>query len=98
MSDFEEEHPDFTTPDEMSSMTLVMEGQKLYVHKEVLAAWSPVFKSMFTRDFRGTYISISYACNCNATHKVHYICTLSDNCVYVIQFCYHLLLFLMVFY
>ena len=56
MSDFEEEHPDFTSPDEMSSMTLVMEGQKLYVHKEVLAAWSPVFKSMFTRDFRGLFI------------------------------------------
>ena len=46
------EHPDFTVPDEMSSVTLIIEGQKLYVHREVLAAWSPVFKSMFTRNFK----------------------------------------------
>lgn len=42
----------FTVPDELSSVTLIVEGQRLYVHKEVLAAWSPVFKSMFTRDFK----------------------------------------------
>ena len=46
------ELPDFTSPDEMSSVTLIIEGQKLYVHREVLAAWSPVFKSMFVRDFK----------------------------------------------
>lgn len=46
------EYPDFSSPDEMCSLVLIVEGQKLFVHKEVLAAWSPVFKSMFTRDFK----------------------------------------------
>ena len=59
MSDMEVEYPDFTTPDEMSSLTLVLEGQKIYVHREVLAAWSPVFKSMFTRDFKGLKLYIT---------------------------------------
>ena len=49
----DEEYPDFTSPDEMSSVTLIIEEQKIFVHREVLAAWSPVFKSMFTRDFKG---------------------------------------------
>ena len=48
----EPEYMCFTVPDELSSVTLIVEGQRLYVHKEVLAAWSPVFKSMFTRDFK----------------------------------------------
>ena len=43
---------DFTVEDELSSLTLVIDGQRLYVHKEVLAAWSPVFRSMFTRNFK----------------------------------------------
>jgi hypothetical protein len=43
---------DFTIEDELSSLTLVIDEQRLYVHKEVLAAWSPVFRSMFTRDFK----------------------------------------------
>ena len=51
-SAMEMECPDFSNPDEMSSLTLVLEGQKLYVHREVLAAWSPVFKAMFVRDFK----------------------------------------------
>lgn len=54
MSDLEQEYPDFTTPDDMCSVTLLLEGQKVYVHREVLAAWSPVFRSMFTRNFKGT--------------------------------------------
>lgn len=48
----EPEYIDFTLEDELSSLTLVVESQQLHVHKEVLAAWSPVFKSMFTRDFK----------------------------------------------
>lgn len=44
--------PDFTQPDEMASIILVIEGQKLYIYKEILAAWSPVFKTMFIRDFK----------------------------------------------
>ena len=48
----EPEYIDFTLPDELSSLTLIVDGQHLYVHKEVLAAWSPVFRSMFTRDFK----------------------------------------------
>ena len=45
-------HPDFSVPDELSSVTLIVEDQKLFVHKEVLAAWSPVFKSMFISNFK----------------------------------------------
>ena len=46
------EYPDFSLPDEMSSVTLIIEGQKLHVHREILAAWSPVFKSMFVSSFK----------------------------------------------
>ena len=46
------EYLDFTIQDEMSSITLVVEGQKLHVHREILAAWSPVFKSMFVHNFK----------------------------------------------
>ncbi len=52
MMEGDEEYPDFTSMDEMSSVTLIIEDHKLYVHREVLAAWSPVFKSMFIRDFK----------------------------------------------
>lgn len=48
----DQEYLDFTLEDELSSLTLIVESQHLHVHKEVLAAWSPVFKSMFTRDFK----------------------------------------------
>lgn len=41
---------DFTMKDELSSLVLVIEDQPLYVHKEILAAWSPVFRSMFSSD------------------------------------------------
>lgn len=43
---------DFTQPDELCSVILLVEDQKLYLHKEVLSVWSPVFKSMFTQDFK----------------------------------------------
>jgi len=45
-------YPDFTVVDEMASVTLVIEGHRLYVHREVLAAWSPVFRAMFVQDFK----------------------------------------------
>jgi len=48
----EADYLDFTVEDELSSLTLMIEGRHLHVHKEVLAAWSPVFKCMFTRDFK----------------------------------------------
>lgn len=51
-ANMEVDYPDFTVQDELSSVTLIIEGHKLYVHREVLAAWSPVFKAMFTRDFK----------------------------------------------
>lgn len=60
MTEMEIEYPDFTSPDEMSSVTLVIEDHKLFVHREVLAAWSPVFKTMFTRDFKGTTLKNLY--------------------------------------
>src|SRR6218665_1349301 len=46
----DQEYMDFTTKDELSSLVLVVEDQPLYVHKEILAAWSPVFRSMFSGD------------------------------------------------
>jgi len=43
---------DFLIEDELSSITLVVEDQKLFVHREVLAAWSPVFRAMFVGMFK----------------------------------------------
>jgi BTB/POZ domain len=43
---------DFMVEDEFSSVTLIVEDQRLYVHKEVLAAWSPVFRAMFLHSFK----------------------------------------------
>lgn len=43
---------DFMVEDEFSSVTLMVEDQRLYVHKEVLAAWSPVFRAMFLHSFK----------------------------------------------
>ena len=33
----EKEYPDFSLPDEMTSVTLIVDGQKLHVHREILA-------------------------------------------------------------
>ena len=41
-------YPDFTSPDEMSSVTFIIEGNKIYAHREILAAWSPVFRFVYT--------------------------------------------------
>jgi hypothetical protein len=46
------EEIDFTLEDELSSLTVIVEGQRLYAHKEMLATWSPVFRLMFTRSFK----------------------------------------------
>jgi len=43
---------DFLVEDEFSSVTLLVEGQRLYVHREVLAQWSPVFRAMFLGMFK----------------------------------------------
>lgn len=51
-TDMDPEYLDFTLEDELASLTLIVESHRLHVHKEVLAAWSPVFKAMFTRDFK----------------------------------------------
>ena len=52
MCEMEAELIAFTVEDELSSVFLIIEDRRLFTHKEVLAAWSPVFKSMFTRDFK----------------------------------------------
>lgn len=46
----DQEFTDFTMKDELCSLVLVVEDQPLYVHKEILAAWSPVFRAMFMND------------------------------------------------
>ena len=48
----ESDFVDFMVEDELSSVTLVVEDQRLYVHKEVLASWSPVFRAMFLHSFK----------------------------------------------
>ncbi|GMT29686.1 hypothetical protein PFISCL1PPCAC_20983, partial [Pristionchus fissidentatus] len=42
--------PDFSTPDRLSNVTLVVQGKKLHLSKEYLAIHSPVFSAMFFGD------------------------------------------------
>lgn len=51
-ADMDVEYRDFTALDELSNVTLVIEQHKLFVHREILATWSPVFRTMFTHDFK----------------------------------------------
>lgn len=44
--------PDFSEAWMFSDVVLVVEDQKFHVHRFVLALWSPVFKMMFTSEFR----------------------------------------------
>lgn len=44
--------PHFSEPWKFSDVILVVEGQKLHVHRSTLAIWSPVFDTMFTSDFK----------------------------------------------
>ena len=44
--------PHFSEPWKFSDVVLVVEGQKLHVHRSTLAIWSPVFDTMFTSDFK----------------------------------------------
>ena len=40
VTDMEQDYPDFTTEDEMCSLTLILDdGCRLYVHKEVLCSF-----------------------------------------------------------
>lgn len=41
---------DFTQPDELSDLTLVIGGTPLHVHKQYLAEWSPVWRQMFLEE------------------------------------------------
>jgi len=44
--------PHFSVPWKFSDVVLVVEEQKLHVHRSTLAIWSPVFDTMFTSDFK----------------------------------------------
>ena len=44
------ERQDFTQPWEFSNVVLVVEGEKLHVHRAVLALYSPVFMEKFKSD------------------------------------------------
>lgn len=44
--------PYFSEPWKFSDIVLVVEEQKLHVHRSTLAIWSPVFDTMFTSDFK----------------------------------------------
>lgn len=41
---------DFTQPDQLSDITLIVEGTNLFVHKSYLAEWSAVWRRMFLED------------------------------------------------
>ena len=43
---------DFSRPWELSDVVLMVEGKRFYVHRSILALWSPVFSRMFTADFK----------------------------------------------
>ncbi|GMT29642.1 hypothetical protein PFISCL1PPCAC_20939, partial [Pristionchus fissidentatus] len=43
--------PDFSAPDRLSNVILVVEGKKLHLSREFLAVHSPVFSAMFFGDF-----------------------------------------------
>ncbi|XP_021379288.1 BTB and MATH domain-containing protein 38-like [Mizuhopecten yessoensis] len=42
---------DFTKEDELSDVTLLIEGTQLHVHRQYLAEWSPVWRRMFLGGF-----------------------------------------------
>ena len=44
--------PHFSEPWKFSDVVLVVEEQKLHVHRSTLAIWSPVFDTMFTSHFK----------------------------------------------
>ncbi|KAL5008199.1 hypothetical protein ScPMuIL_013780 [Solemya velum] len=44
--------PDFTSNDEMSDITLIVEGKKLFTNRAFLIGMSPVFERMFCSDFK----------------------------------------------
>ena len=46
------ERQDFTQAWKFSDVVLVVEGEKLHVHRAVLALCSPVFETMFTSEFQ----------------------------------------------
>lgn len=48
---------DFTKPDDFSDVELVIEGTTLYVHRQYLAEWSPVWRQIFmSNQFNGEKI------------------------------------------
>lgn len=44
--------PDFSEPWKFSDIVLVVEDRRFYVHRNILALWSPVFEKMFTAAFQ----------------------------------------------
>ena len=42
---------DFTQPDELSDLTIIISGTPLHVHKQYLAEWSPVWRRMFLEGY-----------------------------------------------
>ena len=47
-----EDLPDFSEPWLLSDVVLVVEEEKIHVHRSMLALWSPVFAKMFTAQFK----------------------------------------------
>ncbi|CAH1781371.1 unnamed protein product [Owenia fusiformis] len=52
-SDIDRNGPcDFSYSDNGSDLVLVIEGKRLYVHRQILAKYSPVFSAMLSDDFK----------------------------------------------
>ena len=47
----QEHEQDFSEPWEQSDVVLLVEGQKIYVHRLMLSMCSPVFSRMFSAEF-----------------------------------------------
>ena len=48
----QEHEQDFSEPWEQSDVVLLVEGQKIYVHRLMLSMCSPVFSRMFSAEFK----------------------------------------------
>ena len=44
---------DFTKADQFSDVTMIVEGTKLYVHRQLLAEWSGVWRRLFLSEMTG---------------------------------------------
>ena len=52
----EDSEIDFSTEWQYGDICFVVEGKKVYANKMILSMWSPVFKAMFSHDFKVCHV------------------------------------------